>query len=200
VVTSYLLDDKNPKKPKPKKIKLYEPSRPIPLPSDDYVPPAPDLGRGVLKLEVRLQVQTDKDGKPVEQPTRPLERTFMAVESPSVQLPPGTLVRVSGWMKIPLALDRTADGALLYDSAGGEPLGVRLVSTGLRWKQFHLYRRVPASGRISVTVATTGIGVVYFDDLRIEPLVPAAQQAGSVPRAPAVAPAPSVKPAGGVRP
>jgi hypothetical protein len=41
------------------------------------------------------------------------------------------------------------------------------------WRKFHLYRRVPASGRISVTVALTGIGVAYFDDIRIEPFAPA---------------------------
>ena len=65
----------------------------------------------------------------------------------------------------------TADGLLLYDSAGGEPLAYRLTgATG--WAQIFLYRRVPASGTINVTVALTGIGSAYFDDIRIEPLVP----------------------------
>jgi hypothetical protein len=31
---------------------------------------------------------------------------------------------------------------------------------------------VPASGSISLTLATTGLGAVLFDDVRIEPLVP----------------------------
>ena len=38
------------------------------------------------------------------------------------------------------------DGALFYDSAGGEDLAVRLTVPTPKWKQFHLYRRVPASG------------------------------------------------------
>ena len=32
---------------------------------------------------------------------------------------------------------------------------------------------MPDSGLISVTLALTGIGTVYFDDIRIEPEVPA---------------------------
>ena len=51
------------------------------------------------------------------------------------------------------------------------------------WKKFILYREVPASGTISVTMALTGLGKVYFDDVRIEPLI-----AGSA--SPAVAAAP----------
>jgi hypothetical protein len=31
---------------------------------------------------------------------------------------------------------------------------------------------VPSSGTINVTLALTGLGTVYFDDIRIEPLVP----------------------------
>jgi len=105
-------------------------------------------------------------------PAGPLERTFLAVDSPPVRLPPGTLVRVSGWVKVPHEIGASADGVLFYDDAGGEPLGVR-VSVQQHWKKFHLYRKVPASGQISVTLALTGIGVAYFDDVRIEPLVPA---------------------------
>ena len=47
--------------------------------------------------------------------------------------------------------------------------------------QFHLYRRVPASGQISVTLALTGLGVAYFDDVRIEPLVVGAASAKPAP-------------------
>jgi hypothetical protein len=98
-----------------------------------------------------------------------LERTFLAINSPSVRLAPGTLVRVSGWVRIPATIAASADGALLYDSAGGEPLAVRLTEA-TTWKQFILYRKVPSSGTMSVTLALTGIGKVYFDDVRIEPV------------------------------
>jgi hypothetical protein len=109
-----------------------------------------------------------------------LERTFLAINTPAVHLPPGTLVQISGWIRIPGPITATADGALFYDSAGGEPLAVRLTGrTG--WKKFTLYRQVPSSGLLNVTLGLTGIGTVYFDDIRIEPEVampPVTQTAG----------------------
>ncbi len=103
-------------------------------------------------------------------PPAALERTFLAINSPAVRLQPGTLVQISGWVRIPSAIVSSADGALLYDSAGGEPLAIRLTDA-TKWKQFKVYRRVPASGQINVTLALTGLGTVFFDDIRIEPLL-----------------------------
>jgi hypothetical protein len=100
-----------------------------------------------------------------------LERTMVALISPDVKLAPGTYVQVSGWINIPAPIAASPDGALMFDSAGGEPLAIRLTSP-TPWKKFTVYRRVPASGVINVTLALTGIGTVYFDDIRIEPLVP----------------------------
>ena len=99
-----------------------------------------------------------------------LERAFVAINSPSVYLPPGTLVRISAWINLPGGIATSVDGALFYDSAGGEPLAVRLTEA-TPWKQFTLYRVVPSSGTINVTLALTGIGTAYFDDVRIEPLM-----------------------------
>jgi hypothetical protein len=130
----------------------------------------PTLGKSLLRLEVRPRIEYDRKGSPRQPSKAPLEKTFLAVDSPAVQFPPGTLVRVSGWMVVKSEVTGSADGALFYDDAGGEPLAVR-VSNQPSWKQFHLYRRVPASGQISVTLALTGVGVVCFDDIRIEPLL-----------------------------
>jgi hypothetical protein len=101
-----------------------------------------------------------------------LERTYLAIHSPSVRLQPGTLVRVSAWVKIPTAITGSPDGVLLFDSSGGEALAVRLTAAQ-DWKKVTLYRKVPASGAINVSLALTGLGTAYFDDVRIEPLVPA---------------------------
>lgn len=98
-----------------------------------------------------------------------LERSLLALTSPAVKLPPGTIVRISGWVRIPSPITASADGALFYDSAGGEPLAVRLTEP-TPWKKYTLFRRVPESGQISVTIALTGLGSAYFDDVRIEPL------------------------------
>jgi hypothetical protein len=119
-----------------------------------------------------------------------LERTFLAVHSPNVKLPPGTKVRISVWMRVPDEIKATQDGALFYDSAGGEPLAVRTVLTS-SWKQYVLYREVPSSGTINVTMALTGLGKVFFDDVRIEPLVAGGTAPPSAaPQAAAAAPGP----------
>jgi hypothetical protein len=122
----------------------------------------PRRGRQCLKLEIKP--------KPGQFPPRVLERTLLALNSPVVHLQPGTLVMISGWICIPAPIGGTVDGALFYDSVGGEPLAVRLTEA-TKWKRFVLYRRVPDSGAIHITLALTGLGAAYFDDIRIEPLV-----------------------------
>jgi hypothetical protein len=130
----------------------------------------PHAGKQCLELKVTAK-------KP-ELPPQVLERTFVAIHSPAVRLPPGTPVKISAWVRIMKAIEGSADGALLYDSAGGEPLALRLAGPTMNgppgfpptWKQYTLYRKVPASGTINVTMALTGLGKVYFDDVQIEPL------------------------------
>jgi len=132
---------------------------------------APKEGKQCALLQVR----------PKKRETAPLalERTLLALTSPPAKLAPGTLVRVSGWVRIPTPITASPDGALFYDSAGGEPLAVRLTEA-TAWKKLTLYRRVPESGQISVTLALTGLGTVYFDDIRVEPLVPGTAVPGNL--------------------
>jgi hypothetical protein len=114
-----------------------------------------------------LQVQPKSPARPVAV----LERSLVAIQSPEVRLPPGTLVRISAWVRLPSNLGGSPDGALIYDSSGGEPLAVRRHdNTKNRWKRYTLFRRVPESGTISVTLALAGLGTAYFDDVKIEPL------------------------------
>jgi hypothetical protein len=115
-----------------------------------------------------------------------LENTRISLVSPTVKLQPGTWVQVSAWIYMSENVQGSPDGAMFYDSVGGEALAVRLTEPikkevkdgpGTRWKKYTLYRRIPASGSIYVTLALTGIGSVYFDDVTIEPLVPSANPA-----------------------
>jgi hypothetical protein len=135
-----------------------DPKQPAPLAPGEALPKE---GKLCLKLEI--------NPKRPALPPAVLERTFLAINSPAVRLPPGTLVQISAWVSVPWGLTGTADGALLYDSAGGEPLAVRVMGP-IPWTRYVLYRRVPASGVINVTLALTGLGAAYFDDVRIEPL------------------------------
>jgi hypothetical protein len=131
----------------------------------------PREGQRCLKLQIKP--------KNPQLPPGVLERTFLAINSPAVKLQPGTLVRISGWMRVPKQIAGSADGALIYDSAGGEPMAVR-VAGAMPWRKFTFYRQVPESGSINVTLALTGIGVAYFDDIRIEPLLPDPALEGTV--------------------
>lgn len=183
VVPAEGLADEPPPKPERPQPRLFAPSRPVARGAD--APPAPELGRGVLKLEVRVRpLPPGADGKPKDDGDRPLEKTYLVADGPPVRAAPGSLVRVSGWVKIVGEITRSADGVLFYDDIGGEPLAVRLTTTEGRWKRFHLYRRVPASGSVALSAALTGAGVAYFDDLRVEPLVPAAAEPAPRPAPP----------------
>jgi hypothetical protein len=130
-------------------------------------PPAPDTvveGKQCAMLQIK-----PKEGKP--SPSA-LERTHVSLTSAAVKLPPGSLVQISGWINIPASITASPDGAMMFDSSGGEPLAIRWTEP-TAWKKYTVFRRVPASGMISVTLTMTGVGTVYFDDIRIEPLSPA---------------------------
>jgi hypothetical protein len=135
----------------------------------------PKEGRQCLLLEIQPKNR--------QVPLEALQRTFLAIHTPAVKLPPGSWVQISAWVRIPKGLTASADGALLYDSAGGEPFAVRLTDA-TPWKQYTVYRRVPPLGLINVTLAMTGLGKVYFDDVRIQPLVPGKATVSLQPVAP----------------
>ncbi len=142
------------------------PLRVAPQPQDTR---KPELGQHCLRLSIADKPETEKDGTRAAA-TQALERAILAVDSPPNDFAPGSLVRVSFWVKVPTPIQASADGVVIFDSAGGEPLGVR-ISHQPKWRQYHLYRRVPPSGKISMTFALTGIGTVFIDDVKIEAMV-----------------------------
>ncbi len=141
----------------------------------EEVPSLDDVVTSALRVKENAKVgkqclmlkMAAKDGQPAP-PV--LERSYVAIHSPAVHLQPGTLVKISAWVNIPGGIGASTDGALLFDSVGGEPLALRLTAATKGWQQFAFYRQVPASGTINVTMALQGLGKVYFDDVRIEPL------------------------------
>ncbi|HMO35305.1 MAG TPA: hypothetical protein PKA06_04615, partial [Gemmatales bacterium] len=123
------------------------------------VPESPHEGNQCWKLSIQP--------KYVSYIPEALERTYLVVNTPAITLAPGSTVKLSGWFRIPQTIQASSDGLLIYDSAGTEALGIRLHYVP-QWKKFEIYRQVPASGNISMSIALTGLGTVYFDDLRIE--------------------------------
>jgi hypothetical protein len=131
---------------------------------------APQEGRQCLLLQASMPKVASPQGPVPAEPPAALERTVLRAHSPVSQFPAGSLVRVSGWVKVPEAIRSSVEGAMLYDSAAGDPLAVRLTAPTKGWRKFVLYRRVPTSGLIQVTLELRGVGAAYFDDVRVEPL------------------------------
>jgi len=161
------VEDAIPKQPAYTKLRNEQPGRPVPTMADAINrQEKPNLGRHVLRLAMNPDVKKLGVGKSPQA----LERSFVAVDSSSAEFPAGTWVRIGFWTKV-VELSSSADGVVIYDSAGGEPLSVR-PSVDARWQHYHLYRQVPDSGKISLTFALTGLGLAFFDDVKIEPMIP----------------------------
>ena len=84
--------EKQVEKPEPRKTPEpvkgpFAPGRAIPAPDEGYTPPMPELGKSLLRLEVRRRGELTRTASRSEPPQTPLERTFLAVDSPAVKLP-----------------------------------------------------------------------------------------------------------------
>ena len=149
---------------------------------EDPLPPKPPSGPACSSAvrHARSRSSSKRANRP-RRNRRPCERVFLAVNSPPVKFPPGSWVRISGWIKSPEQPGRP-DGTVRASGPRptgrcsstrrpGEAYAVRVTERCCEWKQFHLYRKVPANGEVRVRMALTGFGTVYFDDIRIEPYI-----------------------------
>lgn len=116
-----------------------------------------------------------------EKPPALIETAPIWLTTPPVHVAAGQWLRIHLWVRIPKPITGSLDGLMILDSLGREPLAERIgVTSG--WKEVKLYRAAPAAGEMTVTVALTGLGDAFIDDLTIEPLAPS-----SPSRAPATA-------------
>ncbi len=78
-------------------------------------------------------------------------------------------MEIEAEVRVPERLVGTSDGLLVFDNWGGPALAERVIGTG-GWKRLVLYRIPPAGSSpppLIVTFATTGLGEVFVDDVRI---------------------------------
>lgn len=114
------------------------------------------------KFALRLAAVPDKVGEaPVQITEHPI-----TVSSPDIQVEPGQIVYIRGWVKVLGRSAANVDGAMLYDSLAGPVLGLRW-TTPTDWQQFGLLREVRQSGPMHLTLALSGIGDILFDDLEV---------------------------------
>ncbi|GHT25988.1 hypothetical protein FACS18942_02450 [Planctomycetales bacterium] len=114
---------------------------------------------------LRLLVNPSADAenaKPLQLETAPLY--FM---TPPVAVKMGEIICTTGWVRIPQKLTSTADGFMVFDSLGGEPLALRFLQTNGVWREFAFYRIAPADGNYFVCFVQHGFGEVHLDDVRI---------------------------------
>lgn len=106
---------------------------------------------------------------PLDVKNRPeqLETIPIWVSTPPVETRMGEMICVSGWVRIPQALESTVDGFMVFDSLGGEALALRFLETRGQWREFVFYRVIPADGPYYVFFALGGFGEVHLDDVNI---------------------------------
>ncbi|MDR1494396.1 MAG: hypothetical protein LBT05_17005 [Planctomycetaceae bacterium] len=108
--------------------------------------------------------------------TLPLETAPVWATSPPIRVLGGELLCVTGYIKIPQTLQGNADGLMIMDSMGGEPLAIRFNATDGQWRQFACYRKtpdvVPPNASMVVTFALNAVGEVHLDDLEVHAIVP----------------------------
>ncbi len=95
-----------------------------------------------------------------------LESPPVALTTAELPLSAGTLVQISGWVKVPRALVGSVDGFEVFDSIGGPNLALRFAHQE-GWRSFSYLRVAPRDQTIAITLRLTGLGEVLVDDLAL---------------------------------
>jgi hypothetical protein len=121
-------------------------------------------GRRALELAAaptKVEDEEDVGPPPV------VEHTRVAMVSPPVAVREGQVVRITGFVRLPKGVTGSVDGAMVWDSLGGEGLALRF-QKAKDWTPFTIHRPVRKDGKVRIHLVMTGVGAAQFDDLRIE--------------------------------
>jgi hypothetical protein len=105
-----------------------------------------------------------------------LENTRVQIASPAVRVEAGQILRVRGKIKIPADIVGSIDGAMVWDSIGGESMALHFTRSTAS-EPFEIIRPIRDSGEVRLHLMMTGMGTCQFDDLSIELATPKAQVA-----------------------
>lgn len=159
---------------------------------DSAVQLAPQPRTGQSSLHMRAFVS-----QPNEAPSI-VETPPVWVTTPAITVGRNKMVRIRGYVRTSSAIAGSQDGVMVFDSIGGQALASRIVSAD-GWRQFTLFRVVPEDTTLTLTLALTGIGEAWIDDLDIAVLdLPAPRERPSrepmqVNEAPEEIPAPGTR-------
>ncbi len=101
--------------------------------------------------------------------------TTLQISSPGVRIEARRPVRIDAKVRT-LGFGGPDQGVLVFDSVGGNELGV-LVRATPQWQDVHLYRQTTGEGEVKVFFETMGAGEVMIDDVQIHVWEPANQPA-----------------------
>jgi hypothetical protein len=104
------------------------------------------------------------------------------ITSPAIQVQAGQWLKISGNLFTRKPISGSLDGVMIIDSIGGEALAER-IGEAASWRAFTLYRFVPTSGPFTLTVALTGLGDTWLDDITVETVLPAGVSPPAAPAA-----------------
>lgn len=129
---------------------------------------SPHSGRSALRLQC-WPVNSNEAPLVIESPP-------LAITTAPVRVRHGQLIRIHGWARVPAPIQGSLDGLLIYDSITGLQLADR-IQPSESWREFSLYRLAPREGTVDVTIALSGLGEAWVDDMTINVLSPPASQA-----------------------
>jgi hypothetical protein len=95
-----------------------------------------------------------------------VQEPVVTIRSAPINLAPGQMFRIHGWVYLPRQLQDSFDGLVVYDSLNGPELAERILQSR-GWREFTLYRIAERGGPMRVTFAMTGIGEVAVDDVTV---------------------------------
>jgi len=99
-------------------------------------------------------------------PSIPVESTLVWINSAAVPVRKGQLVCIKGWYYVARPMVDSFDGLLVFDSLGGPAMAER-IRKGASWQPFVLYRRAASDSDLTVTLALTGCGEIFVDDVTV---------------------------------
>ncbi len=95
-----------------------------------------------------------------------LEDWPVSIITAPVPILPNQMVRIHGWVNVAGTVRESREGVLIADTIGGLTLAERIFDTK-GWQEFTFYRIAPNDQPLAVTMALTGLGEAWFDDLSI---------------------------------
>ncbi|HEY3394741.1 MAG TPA: hypothetical protein VGK58_18695 [Lacipirellulaceae bacterium] len=102
------------------------------------------------------------------------------VTSPPVPVHEGSIIEITGWVRIDNAIAGSVDGLQILDSLGGAELSNTVRET-VGWQEFSIIRGVPNSTELRVAFALSGLGSACIDGVMVRAIEsPAARRLPAV--------------------